>query len=245
MIDKIRASMREALEIIPDGASIAVGGFGVTGAPLGLCDALCELGRKDLHIVSNNAGVTAEGVGRLSREKRIRKFTGSFPSNETFHKQYLAGTVEVELIPQGTMTERLRAAGHGIPAFYTPTSAGTILASGEYPLRLDASGEPAAYPPAKETRSFGGRDAVLEYALPVDFAFIKTYKADRLGNVAFRLAARNFNPVCAKAAAVTFAETEQVVPAGSLPPDDIHLPGIHVDHVLLSPRERLTWKDAR
>lgn len=233
MINKIRASAIEALEIVPDGASIAVGGFGITGVAFDLCDALCELGRRDLHIVANNAGITPEGVGRMAQEGRIRKFTGSFPSNANFYGKYLKGETEIELVPQGTMVERLRAAGAGIPAFYTPTSAGTALSAGEYPLRYDASGEPV-YPEAKEVRDFDGRQAVLEYALHVDFAFIKSWKADRLGNLAFRLSARNFNPAFASGADVTFVETQSIVEVGELKPDDIHLPGIHVEHVVLS-----------
>jgi 3-oxoacid CoA-transferase subunit A len=234
LINKIRGSALGAMRLIPNGASIAVGGFGNTGVPMDFCRALSELDRRDLHIISNNAGISPDGVGRLFIEGRIRKFTGSFPSNREFYDKYLHGEVELELVPQGTLAERLRAAGYGIPAFYTPTSAGTMLSSGEYPLRYDASGEPAAFMAAKETREFGGRQAVLEYALPADFAIVKAYRADRLGNVAFRLSARNFNPVCAVAAAVTFVEAQSIVAAGELRPDDIHLPGIHVDHVVLS-----------
>lgn len=236
MIDKIRASALEAMELIPNGASIAVGGFGITGVPMDLCDALCELDRRDLHIISNNTGISPQGVGRLASEGRIRKFTGSFPSNDQFYRRYLRGAVELELVPQGTLAERLRAAGFGIPAFYTPTSAGTALSKGEYPLRYDSSGVPQEFLPAKETREFGNRQAVLEYALHVDFAIVLAHKADRLGNAVFRLSARNFNPVCAVAAEVTFAETGSIVAVGELSPDDIHLPGIHVDHVVLSSR---------
>ena len=209
-----------------------MGGFGITGVPVDLCDALCELDRRDLHIVCNNAGINPSGVGRLAREGRIRKFTGSFPSSDLFHQQYLRGEVELELVPQGTLAERLRAAGFGIPAFYTPTAAGTVLSSGEFPMRYGPSGEVAQLMPVKETREFGGRQAVLEYALHVDFALVAAHKADRLGNVAFRLAGQNFNPLAAVAAAVTLVEARSIVEAGELAPDDIHLPGVHVDHVV-------------
>ncbi|MEV5408169.1 3-oxoacid CoA-transferase subunit A [Thermopolyspora sp. NPDC052614] len=234
MIDKIRGSALELMEMIPSGSSIAIGGFGVTGVPMDLCNALCELDRRDLHIVANNAGIDPQGVGRLAQEGRIRKFTGSFPSNKEFHRRLVAGEIEVELVPQGTLAERLRAAGAGIPAFYTPTSAGTDLALGAYPARYDESGRPLAYMPPKDVRVFDGRPAVLEYALHVDFALVKADRADRLGNVAFRLSARNFNPVAAMAAATTFVESRHLVEVGELAPDDIHLPGIYVDYVVQS-----------
>jgi len=234
LINKIRGSALELMEMIPSGATIAIGGFGVTGVPMDLCDALCELDRRDLHIVANNAGIDPRGVGRLAEEGRIRKFTGSFPSNKEFNRRLLAGEIELELVPQGTLAERLRAAGYGIPAFYTPTSAGTDLANGRYPSRYDASGRPVEYLPPKEVRTFGGRQAVLEYALHVDFALVKADRADRLGNCAFRLSARNFNPVAAIAATTTFVEARHIVEVGELGPDDIHLPGIYVDHVVQS-----------
>lgn len=233
-VNKIREDALETLSAVPDGASIAIGGFGLTGAPIMLCDALCELDRRDLHIISNNAGIDPTGVGRLAEEGRIRKFTGSFPSNASFFSMFDSGQVELELVPQGTLAERLRAAGAGIPAFYTPTSAGTELADGRYPARYDADGNVAKWLEPKDVRVFDGRPCVLELALAADFALVKSHKADRLGNLGFRLGSRNFNVPCAMAGAVTFVESESVVGIGEMAPDEIHLPGIFVDHILQS-----------
>jgi len=237
VINKFRDDMLAVVDLIPNGASVAIGGFGNTGMPHSLCNALCILDKRDLHIVSNNAGIDPTGVGRLAGERRIRKFTGSFPNNDVFTEQLMAGHAELELVPQGTLVERLRAAGAGIPGFYTATSAGTILADGTYPSRYNANGEPIEYMPAKEQREFATGTAVLELALPVDFALVHAHRADRLGNLAFRLSARNFNPAVAMAAAVTIVETEVREPSGGIAPDDVHLPGIYVDHVVLSDRE--------
>lgn len=234
MIDKVLTSALAAMERIPDGASIAVGGFGITGVAFDLLDALCELGRRDLHIISNNPGVDERGIGRLAREGRIGRFTGSFPANPDFQKRFMRGEVEVELVPQGTLAERLRAGGFGIPAFYTPTSVGTVLAHGGYPSRRDADGRPVEFLGPKDVRVFDGKPAVLEYAIRPDFAIVKAHRGDRLGNLAFRRSARNFNPVAAGAGGVTFAEVRYLVDVGDLDPDDVHLPGVLVDHVVLS-----------
>ncbi|MEQ1698658.1 MAG: 3-oxoacid CoA-transferase subunit A [Ilumatobacteraceae bacterium] len=234
MIDKVRADALEMLSIVPDGASIAIGGFGLTGVPVMLCHALCELGRKDLHLVSNNAGIDPTGVGRLVGEGRLRKFTGSFPSNKDFFTLFHQGRVELELVPQGTLAERMRAAGAGIPAFYTPTSAGTDLATGSYPARYDGEGQVTAWLPAKDVRVFNGIPCVLETALSTDFALVKSHRADRLGNLAFRLASRNFNVPAAMAGRVTFCETQSIVEVGEIEPDAVHLPGIFVQHVVQS-----------
>lgn len=201
VIDKFTVDVLALVDRIPDGATVGIGGFGNTGVPRTLCNALCVLGKRELHVVSNNAGIDPTGVGRLAGEGRIRKFTGSFPNNDVFTEQLMAGRAELELVPQGTLAERLRAAGAGIPAFYTPTSAGTVLADGTYPARYDAAGAPIAYLPVKEEREFASGPAVLEYALPVDFALVRARRADRLGNLAFRLTAQNFNPMMAMAAA--------------------------------------------
>jgi 3-oxoacid CoA-transferase subunit A len=234
VINKIRDDVREMLSVVPDGASIAIGGFGLTGVPILLCDVLCELDRRDLHIVSNNAGIDATGVGRLIGEGRIRKFTGSFPSNRAFFPLFKSGRIELELVPQGTLAERMRAAGAGIPAFYTPTSAGTDLASGNYPARYDADGRVSAWLPPKDVRVFEGTACVLETALATDFALVKSYKADRLGNLAFRLASRNFNVPAAMAGRMTFCESQSIVEVGDIDPDSVHLPGIFVHHVVTS-----------
>jgi len=238
MIDKIRADALEALSVVPDGASIAIGGFGLTGVPVLLCDALCELDRRDLHIVSNNAGIDCTGVGRLVAEGRIRKFTGSFPSNKAFLAVLQTGRVELELVPQGTLAERLRAAGAGIRAFYTPTSAWTDLATGNYPSRYDRDGREIAWLPPKDVRVFEGTACVLETALVTDFALVKSHRADRLGNLAFRLASRNFNVPAAMAGRVTFCESQSIVEVGAIDPDAVHVPGIFVQHVVHSPDRR-------
>ncbi len=235
MINKVRESALEALAAVPDGASVAIGGFGLTGVPVMLCHVLCELDRRDLHIVSNNAGIDPTGVGRLVREGRLRRFTGSFPSNKDFFELFRSGQVELELVPQGTLAERMRAAGAGIPAFYTPTGAGTDLATGNYPARYDADGNVVQWQAAKDVRVFQGKACVLETALDTDFALVKAHRVDRLGNAAFRLASRNFNVPAAMAGRVTFCEAQSIVTVGDIHPDDVHLPGIFVDHVLASP----------
>lgn len=234
MIDKIHTDVMEMVSIIPDGASIAVGGFGLTGAPIMLCNALCELDRKDLHIVANNAGIDPTGVGRLAAEGRIRKFTGSFPSNKNFFALFHGGHVELELVPQGTLAERMRAAGAGIPAFYTPTGAGTDLATGNYPARYDSDGNVIEWLAAKDVRIFNGRACVLEHALETDFALVKAHKADRLGNLAFRLGSRNFNVPAAMAGRVTICESQNIVNVGDIEPDAVHMPGIFVQRVIES-----------
>jgi 3-oxoacid CoA-transferase subunit A len=234
VINKVRPDVLEMLSVVRDGASIAIGGFGLTGVPVMLCDALCALDRRDLHIVSNNAGIDNTGVGRLVREGRIRKFTGSFPSNREFFTLFDSGQVELELVPQGTLAERMRAAGAGIPAFYTPTSAGTDLATGRFPARYDGNGQVTAWLSPKDVRIFGGTEYVLEIALATDFAFVKSYRADRLGNLAFRLASRNFNVPAAMAGGVTICESQYIVDVGEIDPDAVHVPGIFVQHVVQS-----------
>jgi 3-oxoacid CoA-transferase subunit A len=233
-MDKIRTDVLEMLSVVPDGASLAVGGFGLTGAPIMLCDALCELDKRDLHIVANNAGIDPTGVGRLAQEGRLRKFTGSFPSNKNFFSLFHEGRVELELVPQGTLAERMRAAGAGIPAFYTPTGAGTDLATGNYPARYDSDGNVVQWLEPKDVRVFNGRPCVLETALACDFALVKAHRADRLGNLAFRLGSRNFNVPAAMAGAVTFVEAQNIVEVGAIEPDAVHLPGVFVQHVIQS-----------
>ena len=241
MIDKFRADPVEALALIPSGASVAVGGFGSSGRPDTLLDALCELNRRELHVIVNNVGSDFTGIGRLLAERCIKRLTASFPVLPEFYDEYFAGRVELELIPQGTLAERLRAGGAGIAAFYTPSGAGTMLSDGEFPLGYDADGEVAARMPARERRDFGGRAHVLEFGIVADFALVKANLGDRMGNLRFRLSARNFNPLAAMSGRHTFAEVEHLVGAGELGPDDIHLPGVFVDEVLLasalSPRQ--------
>jgi 3-oxoacid CoA-transferase subunit A len=237
VIDKLRTDPAVALARIPSGSCIAVGGFGSSGRPDTLLDALCDLDRRDLHVVVNNVGSDFTGIGRLLAEGRIRRLTASFPVLPEFYDVYYAGQVELELIPQGTLAERLRAGGAGIPAFYTPSGAGTMLADGTFPLGYDAAGDVDTCMPARERRDFGGREHILEYGIVADFALVKARQGDRRGNLRFRLSARNFNPLAAMSGRYTFAEVEHVVEAGELGPDDIHLPGVFVDEVLLASAE--------
>jgi len=244
VIDKFRPDPAAALSVIPSGATIAVGGFGSSGRPDTLLDTLCDLDRRDLHVIVNNVGSDFTGIGRLLAERRLRRITASFPVLPEFYDEYFTGRVELELIPQGTLAERLRAGGAGIPAFYTPSGAGTMLADGTFPLGYTAGRDVATLMPAREHREFGGREHVLEYGIVADFALVKAHKGDRRGNLRFRLSARNFNPLAAMAGRRTFAEIEHLVGIGELEPDDIHLPGVFVDEVLLkapdSPRQPTT-----
>jgi 3-oxoacid CoA-transferase subunit A len=234
VIDKYRADPAVALAPIQSGACIAVGGFGSSGRPDTLLDTLCDLDLRELHVVVNNVGSDFTGIGRLLAERRLRRVTASFPVLPEFYDEYFAGRVEFELIPQGTLAERLRAGGAGIAAFYTPSGAGTMLADGTFPLGYRADGTVAAHMPAKEYREFGGREHVLEYGIIADFALVKACRADRKGNLRFRLSARNFNPLAAMSGRYTFAEVELLLDDGELGPDDIHLPGVFVDEVLLA-----------
>jgi len=214
-MDKTQASAEAAIQDIGDGATLLVGGFGLSGNPENLITALHQRGTKDITLVSNNAGTDNCGLGVLLQSRQVKTMIGSYVGeNKEFERQFLAGELEVELCPQGTLAERMRAAGAGIPAFFTPTGVGTLRAEG------------------KETREFDGRTYLLEEALHGDFAFVKAWKGDTHGNLIFRKTARNFNPLVAKAATVTIAEVEELVPAGSLDPDAIHLAGIYVQRIV-------------
>jgi 3-oxoacid CoA-transferase subunit A len=234
LIDKFRADVMSVLSAVPSGSSIAVGGFGSSGRPDTLLDALCDLDRRDLHLIVNNVGSDFTGVGRLLAEGRLRRLTASFPVLPEFYDAYFAGRVEFELVPQGTLAERLRAGGAGIAAFYTPSGAGTMLSDGTFALRYTADGATAEYLSEREVRTFSGREHVLEYGIIADFALVKAYQGDRKGNLRFRLSARNFNPLAGMAGQHTFAEVQHLVGTGELHPDDIHLPGVFVDDVLLA-----------
>jgi 3-oxoadipate CoA-transferase alpha subunit len=220
VINKIVADMAAALDGIADGSVVLIGGFGSVGQPNQLIDGLIEQGAKDLTIVLNNAGVGHIGVARLMELGRVRKVVCSFPrssDSSVFEGLYREGKIELELVPQGTLAERLRAAGAGIPAFYTATSVGTLLARG------------------KEARNFEGRDYVMETALHGDVALIESWQADRWGNLTYRDSGRNFNPVMATAARLTVVQTQHVVELGELPPEHVMTPGIYVDRVLHIP----------
>jgi len=237
VIDKQVASAAEAVADIPDGASIAVGGFGLSGNPMVLIEALHAQGASDLSIVSNNCGVDDWGLGILLQAHRIRKMTSSYVGeNKEFERQYLSGELELELTPQGTLAEKLRAGGSGIAAFYTQTGVGTQVAEGGLPRRYAADGSIAVASPVKDVRTFDvdgtEREYVLEEAIVTDFALVHAAVGDRHGNLVFNKAARNFNPLAAMAGKVCIAQVERLVEPGELDPDAIHLPGVFVHRVV-------------
>jgi 3-oxoacid CoA-transferase subunit A len=237
VIDKQFATAAEAVADIPDGASLAVGGFGLSGNPMILIEALLAQGTKDLSVVSNNCGVDDWGLGVLLGAQRIRKMTSSYVGeNKEFERQFLEGDLELELTPQGTLAEKLRAGGSGIAAFYTQTGVGTQVAEGGLPRRYNADGTIAVASPVKETRTFEfqgePREFVLEESITTDFALVHALKGDRHGNLVFNMAARNFNPLAAMAGRVCIAQVEQLVEPGELPPDAVHLPGVFVHRVV-------------
>jgi 3-oxoacid CoA-transferase subunit A len=232
-MDKVVHSAAEAVAGIGDGASLAVGGFGLSGVPDVLIAAVHASGARRLGIVSNNCGVDGGGLGILLSAGRIARVTGSYVGdNKEFARQYLSGELELELTPQGTLAERLRAGGAGIPAFYTPAGAGTLVADGGLPWRYAPDGSVALASPPKEVRGFHGRDYLLEEAITTDFALVRAHRGDRHGNLVFHKAARNFNPLAAMAGRVTVAEVEELVEPGVLDPDEVHLPGVYVRRVL-------------
>jgi 3-oxoacid CoA-transferase subunit A len=242
-VDKVVASAAEAVADVASGASLAVGGFGLCGIPSVLIQAILEAGVTDLEAVSNNCGVDDWGLGMLLREKRIRRMVSSYVGeNKEFERQYLHGELEVELTPQGTLAERLRAGGAGIPGFYTATGAGTQVAEGGLPWKYDADGNVVKSSPPKETKDFetaeGVKTFVLERAIVCDFGLVRAYQGDRHGNLVFRESARNFNPLCAMSGRVTIAEVENLVEPGELRPEDVHLPGVYVQRVVaLTPEQ--------
>lgn len=236
-MDKVVASAAKAVADIASGSSLAVGGFGLCGIPSVLIQALHEQGANDLKVVSNNCGVDEWGLGVLLRDGRLSLVTASYVGeNKEFARQYLEGELEVHLTPQGTLAEKLRAGGAGIPAFYTATGVGSQVAEGGMPWKYAADGSVEKSSPAKETRKFGeGDDAktyVLEESIVTDFALVRAAKGDRHGNLVFNLSARNFNPLCAMAGKTVIAEVEELVEPGEIHPDEIHLPGIYVQRVV-------------
>ncbi len=228
---KLYPSAVAALEsLLRDGQTLAVGGFGLCGIPEALIDAVLALKVKDLTVVSNNAGVDDFGLGKLLRSRQVKKMVASYVGeNKEFERQYLAGELELEFTPQGTLAEKLRAGGAGIPAFFTPTGVGTTVAEG------------------KEVREFHGRKYVLEQSIVPDVSLVKAWKADRSGNLVFRRTARNFNPAVAMAGRITIAEVEEVVDNGAIDPDHIHLPGIYVRRLVVnaSPEKRIERRTTR
>ena len=231
-MNKLMENAAQAIaDIAVNGQTIAVGGFGLCGIPEALITALKETGAKNLTCISNNAGVDGFGLGLLLETKQIKKMISSYVGeNKEFERQYLNGELEVELTPQGTLAEKLRAGGAGIPAFYTATGVGTVIAEG------------------KDVREFNGKSYILEESLTADVALVKAYKADKAGNLIFRKTAQNFNPVCAMAGKITIAEVEEIVEIGVLDPDEIHLPGIYVNRIVLNAQpekriEQMTLKE--
>ena len=232
MVNKVYSSANDALQdVVQDGQTLAVGGFGLCGIPENLITALKQTGVKNLTCISNNAGVDGFGLGLLLESKQIKKMIASYVGeNKEFERQFLSGELEVELTPQGTLAEKLRAGGAGIPAFFTATGVGTLIAEG------------------KEEREFNGKPYILENSLTADIALVKAYKADTAGNLIFRKTAQNFNPVCAMAGKVCIVEVEEIVEIGALDPDQIHLPGIYVNRIVLNANtekriEQLTLKE--
>src|SRR5512139_3741723 len=233
-MNKVFPSAAKALEgLVRDGQLLAVGGFGLCGIPEALIDALRDTGAKNLTVISNNAGVDGFGLGKLLETRQIRKMISSYVGeNKEFERQYLAGELELEFTPQGTLAEKLRAGGAGIPAFFTRTGVGTMVAEG------------------KETREFDGKLYVMERSLVPDVSLVKADVADRSGNLRFRLTARNFNPAAAMAGRICVVEVEQIVETGTFDPDDIHLPGIYVHRIVHNPTpekriEKRTTRDRK
>ncbi|MDQ6933757.1 MAG: CoA transferase subunit A [Actinomycetota bacterium] len=242
-MDKVVASATEAVADIGDGATISVGGFGLCGIPTVLIEAILATGAADLEAVSNNCGIDDWGLGRLLQAHRLRRMVSSYVGeNKEFARQYLSGELEVELTPQGTLAERMRAGGSGIAAFFTATGGGTQVAEGGLPWRYDDQGSVVLSSPAKETRDFGQgadrREYVLEEAIVADFGLVRAWKGDRHGNLVYRDSARNFNPLAAMCGRVTVAEVEQLVEPGELDPNQVHTPGVFVQRVVaLTPEQ--------
>jgi 3-oxoacid CoA-transferase subunit A len=235
-MDKTFPDAASAVADLTSGSTMAVGGFGLAGVPDALIAAILELGIDDLETISNNCGADGAGLALLLEAGRIRRHIGSFIGmNQEFQRQYLAGEVEVELTPQGTLAERLRAGGNGIPAFYTPAGVGTLVSQGGLPWRYAADGTVVVASPAKGIREFDGVPYVLERAITADVGLVHAYRGDRHGNLVYRRSARNFNPLCAAAGRLTIAEVEHLVEPGEIDPDEVHTPGIHVARIVHVP----------
>jgi 3-oxoacid CoA-transferase subunit A len=237
-VNKVYPDAKSALKDVPDGATILAGGFGLCGIPENCIAALRELGPKNLTFVSNNCGVDDFGLGILLQNRQIIKMISSYVGeNKEFERQYLSGELEVELTPQGTLAERLRAGGAGIPAFYTPTGVGTVISEGGLPLKYGDGGKVIKTSEKKEVRQFPDangqqRDYVLEHAITGDFAIVKAWRGDRYGNLMYRHTAMNFNPMAATAAKITIAEVEELVEVGEMHPDQVQTPGIFVQRIV-------------
>ena len=230
-MNKLYASAAEALDgVVENGMTLAVGGFGLCGIPEALIDALRDTGKKELTVISNNAGVDGFGLGKLLETRQIKKMISSYVGeNKEFERQYLAGELELEFTPQGTLAEKLRAGGAGIPAFFTKTGYGTLVAEG------------------KETREFDGEHYVMERSLVADVGLVKAWKADKSGNLLFNKTARNFNPLAAMASKVCIVEVEEIVEVGTFDPDQVHLPGVYVQRIVVNanPEKRIEQRTLR
>ncbi|MFE6510959.1 CoA transferase subunit A [Nocardioides sp. NPDC057767] len=243
-LDKVVGSAAEAVADIHSGASLAVGGFGLVGIPWFLIDALREQGADDLMVVSNNCGVDGAGLGLLLDDHRISRVIASYiGENKEFGRQYLAGEITLELTPQGTLAERMRAGGSGIGAFYTPTGVGTMVSDGGLPYRYHPDGTIAEASDPKEVREFHGKQMVLEEGIITDFALVRATRVDRAGNAQFHASSRNFNVPAAMAGRVTIVEAEEVVEVGEIAPADVHLPGIFVKRIVALTPEQAARKD--
>jgi len=233
MTSKVYESAASAVADIPSGARLAVGGFGLCGIPDTLIQALLDNGVTDLEVFSNNCGVDDYGLGILLSDKRIRRITASYVGeNKEFARQYLAGELEVELTPQGTLAERLRAGGAGIPAFYTPAGVGSVVSDGGLPWRYAEDGSVSIASPPKETRVFGDKRYVLEEAINADFALVHAKRGDTAGNLVFNRSAMNFNPLCAMAGRIAIAQVEELVEPGEIDPATVHLPGVFINRIV-------------
>ncbi|UZP42400.1 hypothetical protein NXS19_010216 [Fusarium pseudograminearum] len=239
-INKVFPSAKEALKDMKPNSTLLCGGFGLCGVPDSLINEVLEKPNiTGLTAVSNNAGTDDFGLGRLLKTKQISKMIASYiGENKTFEKMYLTGEVELELTPQGTLAERCAAGGKGVPAFYTPAAFGTVVQTGELPLRNKADGSPDVYSQPKDVKVFKGKSYLLEESIDGDYAFVKAYKADKLGNCQFRLAAHNFNGAMGRNAKMTIVEAEHIVEPGEIPPEAVHLPGIYVKRVIQSTEEK-------
>jgi 3-oxoacid CoA-transferase subunit A len=242
-MDKVDSSPAAAIEGIADGMTLSVGGFGLCGIPSVLIGAIHDAGVTDLEVISNNCGVDDWGLGRLLMDRRLRRMVASYVGeNKEFARQYLSGELEVELTPQGTLAERMRAGGSGIPAFFTATGGGTQVAEGGLPWRYDEAGNVVVSSPAKETRDFTvngeTREYVLEESIVADFGLVRAWKGDRHGNLVYRDSARNFNPLAAMCGRVTIAEVEHLVEPGEIDANEVHTPGVFVQRVVaLTPEQ--------
>ncbi|MGB8407592.1 MAG: CoA transferase subunit A [Mycobacterium sp.] len=233
MTSKVYASPAEAVADIADGATLAVGGFGLCGIPDQLIDAVAATEATGFEVFSNNCGVDGAGLGVLLAQGRIRRVIASYVGeNKEFARQYLAGELEVELTPQGTLAERMRAGGAGIPAFYTPAGVGTPVSDGGLPWRYAPDGSIAIASPPKEIREFGGKHYVLEEAIKSDYALVHALRADTEGNLVFNKSAANFNPLAAMAGRITIVQVEELVAPGEIDPDEVHLAGVFVQRIV-------------